>query len=112
MSAKDVVEEGVNITGSFVNEEKEIEKKYSFVLEDVKGKVNQKKFIGNSVGTVIELKTKGLFADDHKLMGATGLGHDDVHGLDISLTFTIEDITLTELADLDQELFDKIFGEN
>lgn len=111
MSAKDVVEEGVNITGTFVNEEKEIEKKYSFLLEDIKGKVNQKKFIGQAKDAVIELKTKGLFADDHKLMGATGLGHDDVHGLEIPLTFTIEEITFTELADLDQDLFDKIFGE-
>jgi len=112
MSAKDVIAEGVNVTGTFVNEEKEIEKKYSFVLEDIKGKTNQNKFIGQSVGAVVELKTKGLFADTHKLMGATGLSHDDIHGLEIPLTFTVEDITLTELADLDQDLFDKIFGKD
>ncbi|MCF6279861.1 MAG: trigger factor [Flavobacteriaceae bacterium] len=112
MSAKDVIAEGVNVTGTFVNEEKEIEKKSSFVLEDVKGKSNQKQFIGAKVGDVIELKTKGLFSDEHKLMGATGLGHDEVHGLNIPLTFTVEDITFTELAGLDQEFFDKIFGKN
>ncbi|AOW20634.1 trigger factor [Urechidicola croceus] len=112
MSAKDVIEEGVNITGVFVNEEKEIEKKYSFILDDVKGKTNQKKFLGSKVGDVLELKSKGLFSDEHKLMGATGLGHDEVHGLEIPLTFTVEDITFTELADLDQELFDKIFGKD
>ena len=112
MSAKDVVEAGVNITGTFVNEEKEIEKKHSFVLEDTKGKSNQKKFLGARVNDIIALKTKGLFADDHKLMGATGLGHDEVHGLDIPLTFTIEDITFTELAELDQDFFDKVFGKD
>ncbi|MCK5814464.1 MAG: trigger factor [Flavobacteriaceae bacterium] len=111
MSAKDIVEKGVNITGTFVNEEKEIEKKYSFVLEDLKGKSNQDKFLGKRVSDVIELQTKGLFEDDHKLMGATSLGHDEVHGLEIPLTFTIEDITFTELAELDQDFFDKIFGE-
>ena len=112
MSAKDVIAEGVNITGTFVNEEKEIEKKSSFVLEDIKGKSNQKKFIGQRVNDVVELKTKGLFADEHKLMGATGLTHDEVHGLNIPLTFTVEDITFTEKADLDQEFFDKIFGKD
>ena len=112
MSAKDVIAEGVNITGTFVNVEKEIEKKSSFVLEDVKGKANQKKFIGQRVNDVIELKTKGLFTDEHKLMGATGLTHDEVHGLNIPLTFTVEDITFTEKADLDQEFFDKIFGKD
>ena len=112
MSAKDIIAEGVNVTGTFVNEEKEIKKKYSFVLEDIKGKSNQNKFIGQSVGAVVELKTNGLFTDNHKLMGATGLSHDDIHGLEIPLTFTVEDITLTELADLDQDLFDKIFGKD
>ncbi len=112
MSAKDVIAEGVNITGTFVNEEKEIEKKSSFVLEDIKGKSNQKRFIGAKVGDVVEVKTKGLFADEHKLMGATGLTHDEVHGLNIPLTFTVEDITFTEKADLDQEFFDKIFGKD
>ncbi len=112
MSAKDTIEEGVNITGTFVNEEKEIEKKHSFTLDSIKGKANQKKFIGKKVGDVIEVNTKGLFDDDHKLMGATGLTHDEIHGLDIPLTFTVEDITITELADLDQDLFDKIFGKD
>ncbi|MDC9721597.1 MAG: trigger factor [Urechidicola sp.] len=112
MSAKDVIEAGVNITGTFTNEEKEIEKKHSFVLEDIKGKTNQKKLLGFKVGHIITLKSKGLFADEHKLMGATGLSHDEVHGLDIPLTFTIEDITFTELSELDQDFFDKIFGKD
>ncbi|MBI9039980.1 trigger factor [Lutibacter sp.] len=108
--AKEVVEEGVNIAGSFANEEKGIDKKSTISLEDIKGKANQKKFIGKKVGDVVELESKGLFEDDHKLMGALGLGHDEVHGLEIPLTFTIEEINVTELAEINQELFDKIFG--
>ncbi|MCF6167208.1 trigger factor [Lutibacter sp.] len=108
--SKPVVEEGVNITGTFVNEEKEINKKSTIELASIKGKANQKKFIGKKVGDVIELKTKGLFDDDHKLMGALGLDHDAIHGLDISVTFTIEEINKTELAEVNQELFDKVFG--
>jgi trigger factor len=108
--AKEVVEEGVNIAGSFANEEKGIDKKSTISLEDIKGKANQKKFIGKKVGDVVELESKGLFEDDHKLMGALGLGHDEVYGLEIPLTFTIEEINVTELAEINQELFDKIFG--
>ncbi|WP_456376131.1 trigger factor [Lutibacter sp.] len=108
--SKNVVEEGVNITGTFVNEEKEINKKSTIELASVKGKVNQKKFIGKKVGDVIELKTKGLFDDDHKLMGALGVDHDAIHDLDIVVTFTIEEINVTELAEINQELFDKVFG--
>ncbi|NLP58616.1 trigger factor [Lutibacter sp. B1] len=107
---KEVVEEGVTIAGTFANEEKGIEKKSTIELNSIKGKTNQKKFIGKKVGDVVELKTKGLFDDDHKLMGALGVGHDEVHGLEIPVTFTIEEINITELAEVNQELFDKVFG--
>lgn len=104
------VEENSNVTGSFVNEEKEIDKKSTFKVEKIKGKVNLKKFIGAKVGDSIELKSKNLFTDDHMLMNVLGLSHDDAHDFDAPLTLTIEEITQTELADLNQELFDKLFG--
>ncbi|GAL63445.1 cell division trigger factor [Algibacter lectus] len=44
-------------------------------------------------------------------MHALKLGHDEVHGLDIEVSFTITEVNKRELADLDQELFDKLFGE-
>ena len=111
MSSEEEVVEGANVTGTFVNEEKEINKKSTIALSDIKGKVNLKKFLGKKAGDVVELKTKGLFADDHKLIGALGVSHDDIHGLEIKVSFTIEEITSIELAELDQELFDKLFAD-
>lgn len=108
---QEVVEENSNIALTFVNEEKEIEKKSTIELGSIRTKTNQKKFIGKKVGDVVELKTKGLFDDDHKLMGALGLSHDEIHDLDIPVSATIEEINFTELADVNQELFDKVFGE-
>ncbi|REG88920.1 trigger factor [Winogradskyella sediminis] len=99
------------ITGTFKNEEKEIENSTMITLDKLKGKTNPKKFIGAKVGDVITLKTKGLFSDDHDLMNALKVPHDDAHGLDIEVTFTITEINERELADLDQELFDKLFGK-
>ena len=111
MSAVDVIKDKTNVTGTFVNEEQQIENKSTINLSDLKGKANLKKFVGNKVGDVIELKTKGLFSDDHKLEGALGLSDDQIHGLDIKVSFTIEETTEIELADLDQELFDKLFTD-
>jgi trigger factor len=105
------IEENSNVTGTFVNEEKEIEKKSTFKLEKIKGKANLKKFVGTKVGDSIELKSKGLFTDDHMLMNVLGLSHDDAHDFNADLVFSIEEITQTELAELNQDLFDKIFGE-
>ncbi|MDA8596330.1 trigger factor [Flavobacteriaceae bacterium] len=105
--------EGVTVTGVWKSEEREdLSKSSTIALEDIKGKLNLKKFVGSKVGDVLKLKTKNLFNDEHKLMSALGLTHDEVHGLDIPLTFEIEEINLTEKAELNQELFDKIFGEN
>lgn len=111
MQALTEATENANVTGTFTNEGQELEKKSTLNLADIKGKANLKKFVGAKVGDVLELKTKGLFQDDHKLMGALGLSHDDIHGLDIVVKFKVEEITETELAELDQELFNKLFAD-
>lgn len=111
MSSLDEVTEEATITGKFVNEENEIEKTSTIQMSEIKGKVNLKKFLGKKVGDVVELKTKGLFEDEHKLGHVLGVKHDEVHGLDIDVALTIETITKLEKADLNQELFDKMFGE-
>ncbi len=99
------------ITGVFKNEEKQIDNSSTFTLDKLKGKVNSKKFIGAKVGDVINLKTKGLFNDDHDLINYLKVAHDDAHGLNIEVIFTVSEINTRELADLDQELFDKLFGK-
>lgn len=111
MSSLEEATEHSNVTGTFVNEEKEINKKSTFLVNDLKGKKNEKKLIGAKVGDVIELDTKKLFEDDHKLQHVLGVSHDDAHDLDVKVTLTIEDITKTEPADLDQDLFDKLFPD-
>ncbi|MGS2762207.1 trigger factor [Sinomicrobium sp. M5D2P9] len=107
--SKDAVEEGDEITGTFTSEEKEIENKATFSLDKIKGKRNLGKFTGAKAGDVLELKTKSLFQDDHDLMHSLKVGHDEVHDLDITVNFTIEEINKRELAELNQELFDKLF---
>lgn len=111
VSAIDEATEHSNVTGTFVNEEKEINKKGTFLVNDLEGKKNEKKVIGAKVGDVIELESKKLFENDHKLQQILGVAHDEIHDLDINLTLTIEEITKTEPADLDQELFDKLFAD-
>lgn len=109
---QDAIADDSNITGTFVSEEKEIDKKSTFKLDKINGKANVEKFIGKKVGDVIELKSKKLFKDDHVLMNTLGLSHDDAHGFDEVLKFTIEEVSKTELAEMNQEFFDKIFGKD
>jgi trigger factor len=109
--SQNTVEKDSEITGTFTNEEKEIDNKVTLTLDKFKGRSTEKQFIGAKVGDVITLKTKGLYDDDHELMHALKLSHEDVHGLKIEVNFTINEINKRELVDLDQELFDKLFGK-
>lgn len=105
-----VVAEGNDVSGIFTNEEKGINNRTTLEMEMFADAKTAKAFIGKKVGDVVTLKTKGLFNDDHKLMDVLAIGHDDVHGLDIEVTFTIDEVVGYEPANLDQELFDKLFG--
>ncbi len=109
--SKTEVGEGDDITGTFVNEEKEINAQATISAEVFKDKETAKKFSGKKVGDIVSLNTKGLFNDDHQLMEYLKVDHDEVHGLHIDVDFTIEEISATEPAELNQELFDKLFGE-
>jgi trigger factor len=100
-----------NVTATFVNEENEINKKSTFLVKDLKGKKNEKKVIGAKVGDVIELETKGLFEDNNKLEHILGVSNDASQDLNVTVSLTIEEITKTELAELDKELFDKLFSD-
>lgn len=110
MIPKDTVEEKDDINGNFTNEEKGIDAPASITLDIFKNQTEAKKFIGKKVGDVVTIATKGLFEDDHDLMTYLKVSHDDVHGLDIQVDFTITSISSSEPAELNQELFDKLFG--
>lgn len=110
--SKDTVEQNSEITGSFHNEEKEINNRTTLTLDKIKGKKNTEKFIGAKTGDTLNLRTKSLFKDDHDLINALKVSHDDAHHLDIEVTFTIDEINERKLATLDQELFDKLFGKD
>jgi trigger factor len=104
------VTEDADITGVFSNEEKGVDNRTTISLDIFKDKKTAKSFIGKKVGDVVTLNTKGLFDDDHKLMDYLKVSHDDVHGFDADVDFTIEEITTSELAEMNQEFFDKLFG--
>ena len=106
--SKEVAEEGDQVAGTFKNEEEGIENTATVPLDKLK---NKDEFIGAKVGDVLKLKTKDLFEDEHDLMEFLKIDHDKAHGLDIEVEFTVSEINFQEPADLDQELFDKLFGK-
>ena len=110
--SQDQVEDNSELTGKFVNSEENIENVATFSVDKIKGKANLKKFIGAKVGDTITLKTKNLFNVDYGLTTYLKVDHHVAKDLNIEVNFEVSEINHRELADLDQELFDKLFGPN
>jgi trigger factor len=108
---QDEVKDGFTVVGTFHNEEEGIENEATFKIEDIDGKTNKKELLGAKVGDQVTLKSNKLFKDDETLARHLGLEQDKVEGLKVDLTFTIKEINEQVLAELNQELFDKAFGE-
>ena len=100
------------LTGTFVNEAEEINNKTTLELDKIKSKKSLDSLVGKKVGDVVTLKTKGLFKEDYLLTAALSIPKEKGDGLNIEVSFTIEEINEREPAKLDQELFDKLFGKD
>ena len=106
----DAVQEGNIVAGTFENEETGINKQVSIELDELQKKT-QKQFTGAKVGDVISISTKDLFENSQLLVSKLGIAQDQKDAIDVVVNFTISEINERILADLDQELFDKLFGE-
>ena len=112
LSPQDAIVKDSEITGTFTNEAEGVENKFNFTLDLIKGKTNEKKFVGAKIGDQINLKTKGLFKDDANLVNALKIEQEKANGLDIDVVIEINEVNSRALAELDQELFDKLFGKD
>jgi trigger factor len=108
--AKKEVAEKNEVTGVFKNEDEGIQADATFSTVKIKGKSNLKKFVGAKVGDTLELKTKGLFADDDDLVTFLKVEEEKAKGLDTTVTFEITEVNEREKAELNQEFYDKLFG--
>lgn len=99
------------ITGTFKNEAEAIESKTTLELSTVKSKKAIDSFVGKKVGDIVTIKTKGLFKEYQTLASILSIPAEKAESLNIEVSFTIEEINEREPAALDQDLFDKLFGE-
>ncbi|APQ17886.1 trigger factor [Maribacter hydrothermalis] len=108
--SKDAVSINDEVSGTFTNEAEEIDNKTLLETDKLKSKKALDALKGKKVGDVVTLQTKGLFNEDHMLSSALGIDKTKAESLDIEVTFTISEINEREPAELNQELFDKLFG--
>lgn len=108
----DKVSDASEITLVIKNEEAGIDNKTTITLEQINAKDAVKKIKAAKSGDSLELSTKELFKDQAVLARALGKEAAEVADLEITLNISVEGITNREPAELNQELFDKLFGQD
>ena len=109
--SKNSISDGFEINGSFINEELNVDNTTTFQLKNIKGKANIGSIKSMKIGEVITLKTNGLFVKDSDLDFHLKL-NDDNKGEINHVDFNLKEINEKIPADLDQDLFDKLFGKD
>ena len=109
--AKTKIEDGFEINGKFINEEFEVDNTSNFKLKDIKGKSNKESIKKLNIGDSIDLKTKDLFDKDSDLSFHLKTNDDNKDKVK-SIKFLLNEINEREPADLNQDLYDKLFGKD
>ena len=109
--SKKTVEEGLEINGIFTNEEFGVNNPSTFQLKNLKGKSNIEAFKNLKTGESLDLKTKELFNEDSDLSFHLKLNDQNKDQVN-QVKFLLNEINERQPADLDQNLFDKLFGKD
>ena len=110
MTNPDVSEAGDSIFGNLAQASSEFSKDGLIYIDRVAKKF-QKSFIGVKKGDVVKADVQKLFTDVKDLVKVTGLSEDESKALEGEFEFTVKNVNRIEPAEMNQEFFDKIFGE-
>ncbi|MDA9250978.1 trigger factor [Flavobacteriaceae bacterium] len=92
------------------NEAAEIEVTATFDLTQITGKSNLEELKKATVGSKLSLAFKKLFKEDATAARLLGVAEDKLKEIEGDIAIEIKEINERELAELNQELFDKLFG--
>ncbi|TXC78792.1 trigger factor [Luteibaculum oceani] len=81
-------------------------------LEHLKNEGEKKKLIGLKADDTVEVDPKNLAEDDNDLMRMLGIEENQIPALSKKFQLKVKEIRRMMPAELNEELFSKIFGEN
>ena len=109
--SKSDIKEGYELNGSFINKEFEVDNSSTFQLKNIKGKSNKETIKKMKIGDLVSLMIKDLFLKDSDLDFHLKL-NDNNRDIINQVDFNLKEINEKIPADLDQDLFDKLFGKD
>lgn len=108
-SPADVVSENDTVYGQIVSEVIELDREISIELKECE-KAGKTKFEGLKENDSLTIDAKKFFKDKDYISRLSGLTDDQFKTAKGKFEFTIKGITHTEIAEVNQDLYDKTFG--
>jgi trigger factor len=101
-----------NLFGPLKEADGDFSREQSFIAVDKIEKKEQKKFIGAKKGDAIEFDIDKVFADENLKAQVLGVSPEEAKSKKGKYILTVETISRTEPAELNIELFDRVFGKD
>ena len=109
--SKSKIEKDYEITANFNSELDDIDNSSMFKTDSLKPAF-LKKIMGSKVGDSVSVKASSIFKEDYELSRNLKIELNKAKEIKSELEIKIQEINKREPADLDQELFDKVYGKN
>ena len=109
--SKSKIEKDFEITANFNSELDDIDNSSMFKTDSLKPAF-LKKIMGSKVGDSFSVKASSIFKEDYELSRNLKIELNKAKEIKSELEIKIQEINKREPADLDQELFDKVYGKN
>ncbi|MFW5822735.1 MAG: trigger factor [Tangfeifania sp.] len=81
-------------------------------IDLIKNKDIQKEFIGKKKGDTVVFDPVKAYEDVHEVQHMLNISHEQAHDLNSEFKFTINEPLVFEKAELNEELYKKIYGED
>jgi trigger factor len=80
-------------------------------IDVIKDKKIKKEFIGKAAGDVVDFDLRKALPNDYEIAGLLKRQKDEVKGIDGSFRFTVNEVSRFHPAEINQELFNRVYGE-
>lgn len=106
ISENSVVKGSVKQEGAFSNESSIIS------IKVIKDDAEKAKFVGKKVGEVVSFDIKKAYPNDTEISYVLGISKEEAANVKGEYEFTINEVTEFKDAELNQEIFDQVYGKD
>ncbi len=103
------VKDDYRVVGVFENEEEEISNDAVITLNDLNEQKDKDLLSDSKIGDSVVFGTKNLFKDSTETSRHLGIDEEKAKDIDVEVTFTISEINEEVPAELDEDLFKKVY---